>query len=364
MKTLFAILIFSASAFAQYSAVPSSAYPTLDANLNTKASGNVVTSDPATCQDGHDLIHNTASVLFKLCGTGNVWSALALTGVDISSVYKVTGINGLAVPSSVGVAGYNASAQPVASVAANVISLWSGTCNSGSVLGGAGACVINASLTANTFTGQQIISVANAAALVVGPNGTTNPALTVATNVSSAATGLSITGNAAGSGVTIGVTSSASTEEFFLKGKGSLSGELESYVSAGGGILVVSRSDTPTTRYVSLGNLAGGAFPGVATSGVGGYFWTSSTDSALAPDTAICRAAANTIEVGYSGGCAQNGQVNAGNALFTAAAPTVAASQVGIGGTVTANTNCGILASSAGCLVINVAGTTRYIPYY
>lgn len=52
------------------------------------------------------------------------------------------------------------------------------------------------------------------------------------------------------------------------------------------------------------------------------------------------------------------------NALFTAAAPTVAASQVGLGGTVTANTNCGTLASSAGCLVINVAGTTRYIPYY
>jgi len=51
-------------------------------------------------------------------------------------------------------------------------------------------------------------------------------------------------------------------------------------------------------------------------------------------------------------------------ATFTAAAPTVAASQVGIGGTVSAATSCGSLASSAGCLVINVAGTTRYIPYY
>lgn len=48
----------------------------------------------------------------------------------------------------------------------------------------------------------------------------------------------------------------------------------------------------------------------------------------------------------------------------TAAAPTVSASQIGYGGTVTANTNCGTLAGSAGCVVINVAGTAHYLPYY
>lgn len=46
----------------------------------------------------------------------------------------------------------------------------------------------------------------------------------------------------------------------------------------------------------------------------------------------------------------------------TAAAPTVAASQVGFGGTTAAVANCGAVATA--CLVINVAGTTRYIPYY
>ena len=50
--------------------------------------------------------------------------------------------------------------------------------------------------------------------------------------------------------------------------------------------------------------------------------------------------------------------------LATAAAPTVAAAQIGYGSTVTANTNCGTLALSTGCIVVNVAGTTRYIPYY
>jgi hypothetical protein len=48
--------------------------------------------------------------------------------------------------------------------------------------------------------------------------------------------------------------------------------------------------------------------------------------------------------------------------IFTAAAPTVAASQIGFGSTVTANTNCGVVGT--GCIVINVAGTTRYITYY
>jgi hypothetical protein len=48
--------------------------------------------------------------------------------------------------------------------------------------------------------------------------------------------------------------------------------------------------------------------------------------------------------------------------IFTAAAPTVAASQIGFGATVTANTNCGVVGT--GCIVINVAGTTRYITYY
>lgn len=50
--------------------------------------------------------------------------------------------------------------------------------------------------------------------------------------------------------------------------------------------------------------------------------------------------------------------------ITTAAAPTVSAGQIGFGGTVAATGNCGTLSGDAGCIVINVAGTTRYIPYY
>lgn len=65
-----------------------------------------------------------------------------------------------------------------------------------------------------------IVTSADAAAFVVGPNGNTNPTLRVVTNVASAATGLSITGNAAGSGVNLTVLSSGSDETIRVAPKG------------------------------------------------------------------------------------------------------------------------------------------------
>jgi hypothetical protein len=51
-------------------------------------------------------------------------------------------------------------------------------------------------------------------------------------------------------------------------------------------------------------------------------------------------------------------------AIFTAAAPTVSVSQIGFGGTTAAASSCGSLSGAAGCVVINVAGTPRYVPYW
>jgi hypothetical protein len=56
--------------------------------------------------------------------------------------------------------------------------------------------------------------------------------------------------------------------------------------------------------------------------------------------------------------------LNTPGAVLTAAAPTAGAGQIGYGSTVAAAANCGSLAGSAGCIVTNVAGTTRYVPYY
>jgi hypothetical protein len=56
--------------------------------------------------------------------------------------------------------------------------------------------------------------------------------------------------------------------------------------------------------------------------------------------------------------------LTAGKAVLTGAPPTTTSGQIGYGASVTANTNCGTLMSSAGCVTINVAGTVHYIPYY
>lgn len=73
-------------------------------------------------------------------------------------------------------------------------------------------------------------------------------------------------------------------------------------------------------------------------------------------------AATGTINVGTGQTSGSGGSMAMSGLTLVAAAPTVSASQVGFGGTVTANTNCGTLGT--GCLVINVAGTTRYLTYY
>lgn len=60
-----------------------------------------------------------------------------------------------------------------------------------------------------------------------------------------------------------------------------------------------------------------------------------------------------------------NGNTFASTHVSTAAAATVAAGQIGYGGTTAAASNCNVTSPTpTGCVVINVAGTTRYLPYY
>lgn len=59
---------------------------------------------------------------------------------------------------------------------------------------------------------------------------------------------------------------------------------------------------------------------------------------------------------------AGNGKLTTSGAVFYAAAPVVTAGQIGFGGSVAAPSNCGNAATK--CLVVNDAGTQRYIPMY
>lgn len=49
---------------------------------------------------------------------------------------------------------------------------------------------------------------------------------------------------------------------------------------------------------------------------------------------------------------------------ITSAAATAGAGAISYGGTTAASTSCGTLTLAAGCIVVNVAGTTHYIPYF
>jgi hypothetical protein len=71
-----------------------------------------------------------------------------------------------------------------------------------------------------TITAATTVSVASATALVVGPNGTTNPTLTVDTNTASAVTGLKIAGAAAGGQILLSVLSSGTNEGLTITSKG------------------------------------------------------------------------------------------------------------------------------------------------
>lgn len=73
---------------------------------------------------------------------------------------------------------------------------------------------------ASLFAGQVGLQSSAASAFFVGPNGDTNPMLRVVANVASAAAGLSLTGNAAGAGVTLAVLSSGSNENLRINPKG------------------------------------------------------------------------------------------------------------------------------------------------
>lgn len=86
------------------------------------------------------------------------------------------------------------------------------------------------------------ITAANANALSVGLNGTTNPALNVDSSTASSATGLNIKSNVALSGVTLSATSSASSEILNLASLGS--GTLNLLVGAVNKLAIANTSNT------------------------------------------------------------------------------------------------------------------------
>lgn len=108
-----------------------------------------------------------------------------------------------------------------------------------------------------TITGVTTITSTGTSALAVGANGATNPVLRVDASASSVATGITITGAAAASGVAVVARSSGTDESLTINAKG---------------------SGTLTLNNVATGNIVlGAAMTGVSASYTGGVTAKSGT---------------------------------------------------------------------------------------
>lgn len=115
-----------------------------------------------------------------------------------------------------------------------------------------------------TTSGKVTITVADANALAVGPNGETNPTLKIDTNTSSAATGLEITGAAATAGVALLVLSSGTNEALNIDSKGSgdinLQGTATGNLTLGNGRFIITDGGENASPAVAIGDTNTGVY--------------------------------------------------------------------------------------------------------
>ncbi len=148
-----------------------------------------------------------------------------------------------------------------------------------------------------TATGTIVQTSASATAFESGPNGSTNPVFRLVNSVASAATGLSITGNASGGGVTL-TALGGTNEEIAINPKGNkgvaISGSvLAAYNSTNGYSLSAHAAGYSSSR-VQINAGDNGTIKTIANAVIG---WASSTVSAGTNDTGLSRNAVAAVEV-------------------------------------------------------------------
>lgn len=162
-----------------------------------------------------------------------------------------------------------------------------------------------------TLTGAWVWSLSNAAAVAIGPNGNTNPTFRVVTNVASAATGLSITGNAAGSGVTLQALSSGANEDINIAAKGATGNIV--FTQNGVARLTVNSSGVSTSGWPLLS----GSYV-LSSSDVYARAATARYVFGVSDDAAISRIGAASLRI-------SNGSTGAGKLLLGTSSDTSAA---------------------------------------
>ena len=142
--------------------------------------------------------------------------------VDTSTASSATGLNVKSAAAGAGIALSAISSGTNESISLNAKG--SGAINIGTA--GTGNIVLGNSGSSGQFTVQSLAAIfttPGTQSLIVGANGTTNPTLQIDDSASSVATGIYITGKAAGSGVSIAAISSATNEALTIVAKGNAS---------------------------------------------------------------------------------------------------------------------------------------------
>ncbi|MFP5227573.1 MAG: hypothetical protein ACLGXA_08065 [Acidobacteriota bacterium] len=283
-------------------------------------------------------LRNTASPTFSSLGLG---ANLSVTGT--STLTGNTTVGG-----TLGITG-NATIGGTLAVTGGITSgAWSGTLIS-PTYGGTG---VNNGSSTLTLAGNMAVAGAYSWTLNVPAAGSwTLPA--AGTLVGSADTGTVTNTMLAGSIAATKITGTACV----LSGSCTVTGNLE---AQGGTVSVTSTGDASLAAF---GSALGGTAYVLLSGNNNANCWTQTAGSAdlVIGYTNSCGGAYSpTTEVTLSPTSASFAQP----IIVEAAAATAAAGQISYGGTTAATTNCGSLASAVACIVINVAGTTHYVPYY
>lgn len=229
-------------------------------------------------------------------GSGTLSWGAGGSGVTIGTTTITSGTSGRVLYNNAGVAG-----EMTTSGTGTQLALTAGPTFTGTLAG--------ASFTAS---GTIVQTSASAAAFESGPNGSTNPVFRLVNNTVSSATGVSITGAAAGSGVTIATVSSGSNEDLVLSPKGTGGVALGASGAASTPILKFNgtstglfrgATDTNAIVFTSAGfaqvAVSASGVPGVQLSSDSAVSWSSGVSNPqAAKDLQLRRAAAANLALG------------------------------------------------------------------
>lgn len=188
--------------------------------------------------------------------TGDQNLAPYLTSATAASTYvpQTTTVNGQALSGNITITNISGNAATV-TTNANLTGPITSVGNATSIASQTGTGTTFAMSASPTFTGTvnnagEIITSTSANALNVGANGSTNPVFNVNSNTASVATGISVVGAAAGSGVSINASSSGSSEGMMIQTKGGGTLTLNAGLGGSGNIVFQSNGNT----VYALGN--------------------------------------------------------------------------------------------------------------